>query len=838
METFLQDIRYGLRMLRNNPGFTAVAIITLALGIGANTAIFSLINGLLLKMLPVKNPQELVVIGDPAGVHSRSSGTPQIGYFSYQMYRAFRDNTSAFSGMLVSGEVNRTKVTKDGADISTSADAMLVSGNYFSVLGVEPFMGRVLTPKDDDAKGKHPIAVVSYDFWRQKLNEDRGILGQAISLNNYPYTIVGVAPAGFYGDTVGDNQDFWVPMMMQEELMPGRPFLETLKVSWLHIIGRLKPGVSVDQAGANVNVVFKQFVNGPESATLSTEDKEELRKSTVDVVPGGKGFSGLRRDFFAPLMVLLTIVALVLLIACVNVANLLLSRAATRQREIAVRLAVGAERMRLIRQLLTESLLLALAGGAAGLLVAQWGTQALLRLAVSRTSADALDVRPHPIVLGFTLGICLLAGVLFGLIPAFKSLRVDVTPTLKDRSRQPTAAGGFGRLSWGKVLVASQVALSLLVLFAAGLLVRTLSNLKTLELGYDREHLLQVRVDPIAAGYKGQQIVDFANEIISRLVAMPGVRGVTVSKNGLFTGSDSDDDVKIDGYVPAKDEDRQAHWDWVGPNYFTALGVPLVLGRDVSIHDTATSPRVAVISETMARFYFGKSNPIGHRIWIQDEKRDQPVEIVGVVQDARSMQLRGPLERRFYMPFAQTAQEANAYLVFIVRTSGTPDAVSDSARKAVASFNPNVPVLWVRSVDTRINDALGTETMIARLSSFFGVVALLLACVGLYGVMSYTVSGKTQEIGLRMALGAQRPTVLWMVLLDVMKVVLAGVVVGVPAALAASRLLRSMLFGLNPADPLSLVLVVLLLGVVALLAGMIPARRATQVDPMVALRYE
>ena len=839
MDTLLQDVRYGLRMLRKNPAFTAVAVITLALGIGANTAIFSLINALLLKMLPVKNPTELVVIGDPAGVHSRSSGTPQIRYFSYQMYRAFRDNTSAFSGMLVSGEVNRTKVTKDGADISTSADAMLVSGNYFSVLGVEPFMGRVLTPDDDDAKGKHPVAVVSYDFWKQKLNQDRGIVGQTISLNNYPYTILGVAPAGFYGDTVGDNQEFWVPIMMQEQLMPGRQLLETVNVSWLHIIARLKPGVSVDRARANVNVAFKQFVNGPEGAKLSAGDKEEMRKASVDAVPGGKGFSDLRKDFFAALMLLMTIVALVLLIACVNVANLLLARAASRQREIAVRLAMGAARTRLIRQLLTESLLLAFAGGAGGLLVAQWGTTALVRLAVSPSSAEALDMHPDRVVLAFTAAVCVTAGLLFGLVPAFKSLRVDLTPTLKDRSKQAPPGRAFVRLNWGKVLVASQVSLSLLVLFGAGLLVRTLSNLKNLDLGYDREHLLQIRTDPVAAGYKGQQVVNFANEITSRLATLPGVRGATMSKNGLFAGSDSGADVKFEGYAPPAGDDAQAHWDWAGPNYFSALGIPLLLGRDIGEHDTAASPKVAVINETMARFYFGKANPIGRHMWTdEDEDHGQAIEIVGVARDARGMTLRGVMERRFYRPFAQTSQSSMANVVFIVRTAGDPTAVGDAARKVLTSVNANVPILWVRSVDTRVNDVLSTETMIARLSSFFGALALLLACVGLYGVMSYTVNGRTKEIGLRMALGAQRTAVLWMVLREVMKVVLAGIVVGVPAALAASQFLRSMLFGLNPSDPLSLALVILLLGVVALLAGLIPARRATKVDPMVALRYE
>jgi predicted permease len=839
MHNLIQDVRYGLRMLRKSPAFTLVAVLTLALGIGANTAIFSLINGLLLKMLPVQNPQELVVIGDPAGVHTQTNGTPQVRYFSYPLYRAFRDNTSAFSGMLVSGEVNRTKVTRNGSDVASTATAVLVSGNYFSVLGVNALMGRVLSPEDDDVKGKHPVAVVGYGFWQQKLGGDKAILGQTISLNNYPFTIVGVAPRGFFGDTVGDTQDLWVPMMMQEQLMPGRPYLETLTTSWLHIIARLKPGIGVGQAKANVNVALKQFVDGPLGATLSAGDREALWKSSVDVVPGGTGFSDLRQAFHTPLIALMIIVGLVLLIACVNVANLLLARASAREKEIAIRLALGAGRQRLLSQLLTESLLLAVAGGICGLLLAHWGTRALLTMAVSATTAQALDVRPDLRVLAFTAGVCLLAGLVFGLVPALRSLRVELTPTLKDRTEVSQPGGGLLRLNWGKLLVASQVALSLLVLFAAGLLVRTLANLKNLDLGYNHEHLLLLRTDPVSAGYKGQQVVNLADEIVSRLSTLPGVRGVTMSKNGLFSGSDSGDDVKIEGYVPAKDEDREVHWDWAGPNYFSAIGIPIILGRDIGPQDTATSPRVAVINETMARFYFGKANAIGRKMWIDDdENRNRPIEIIGVARDARGMELRGPMERRFYMPFAQTYQETMANVIFEVRTAGDPSAIGDSARKTIAGLDPNLKVVWAYTVDRLITSALSTDIMIARLSSFFGGLALLLACIGLYGVMSYTVNGRTKEIGLRMALGAQRSTVLWLVLKEVMILVLIGVVVGVPAALAASQSLSSLLFGLNPTDPISLGVVILLLSIVALLAGLIPARRAIKVDPLIALRYE
>jgi predicted permease len=604
----------------------------------------------------------------------------------------------------------------------------------------------------------------------------------------------------------------------------------------LHIIARLRPGTSLSQAQANINVAFKQFVDGPLSASLPAGDRDALRKSSVDVVPGGSGFSYLRHAFFAPLMILMTIVGLVLLIACVNVANLLLARASSRQKEIAVRLAMGAGRKRLLRQLITESLLLALAGGICGLLLAHWGTRALLSVAVSPSNAQALDVHPDLRILAFTAGVCLLAGLIFGMVPALKSLRVELTPTLKDRMQVSEPGRGLLRLNWGKLLVASQVALSLLVLFAAGLLVRTLSNLKNLDLGYNREHLLLLRTDPIAAGYRGQQVVNFANEVVGRLKTLPGVRGVTVSKNGLFTGSDSSDDINIEGYVPAREEEREVHWDWAGPNYFSAIGIPMILGRDIGPQDTAASPKVAVINETMARFYFGKANPIGRKFWIDDSEHPQPIEIIGVAGDARGMELRGPMERRFYMPFAQTYQESMANVIFEVRTAGDPAAIGDSARKVISDFDPHLNVVWVRTVNRLVTDVLSTDIMIAKLSSFFGGLALLLACIGLYGVMSYTVNGRTKEIGLRMALGAQRPTVLWMVLREVMTLVLIGVAVGIPAALAASHSLSSLLFGLNSADPISLAAVILLLSSVALLAGLIPARRAIKVDPLVALR--
>jgi predicted permease len=841
METLLQDIRYGFRMLAKSPGFTAVAVLTLALGIGANTAIFSLINAVLLKMLPVKNPGELVVVGDPGQANRRSLGTPQVAIFSYPLYRELRDGNHVFSGLLVSGNEHRLKVETDrSGEVTNDATGTLVSGNYFSVLGVNALMGRTLTPDDDRVVGGHPVAMVSYRFWKEKLSGDPGIVGQTVRLNGEPFTVVGVGPAGFFGDTVGDTQDVWIPMMMQGQIIRGREWLETYNVSWLRMIGRLKPGENIARARADLNVLFQQILNGPAKSKINSDDMEELRKSQIDVAEGGAGFSDLRPGFRDPLYLLMGMVALVLLIACVNVANLLLARAVSRKKEVAVRLSIGASRARLVRQLLTESIMLALAGGACGLLVASWGTQALLRLSLGSSGQDKVQAALDPRVLGFTAGVSLLTGVLFGLIPALRSLKFDVAPVLKESSTTQTGiAAKSSGWNWGKLLVVSQVALSVLVLFAAGLLVRSLSNLQNVDFGYNRDHLLLIRTDPLSAGYKPPKLTQFYDEVARRLANLPGVHGVTGSLNGLFSGSESDDAMKVEGYVPTRDEDRTIYMDSVGPNYFTTLGIPMILGRDIGPQDTATSPQVVVVNEAMARFYFKNANPIGKKIWADDveHRNSPPFEIVGVAHNAQDHNLHEDVKRRFYVPIAQYPEPVSN-LNFEVRTTGNPQAVAEAARKVISNFDSRVPVTRMRTLDELVDSSINSEILIAKLSSFFGILALLLACVGLYGIMSYAVSGRTREIGVRMALGASRPDVLWLVLQGAIKLIVVGVVIGIPAALAASRLIHSMLFKLTTFDPLSMLAVIILLGAVATVAGLIPARRATKVDPVVALRYE
>jgi predicted permease len=829
METLFQDLQYAFRMLRKTPAFTAVAVITLALGIGANTAIFSLVNALMLKMLPVKAPIELVVVGDPQIVHNRSAGDPRVDIFSYPLYRELSNGNSVFTGMLGSGEAHRLRITATdtGNQIAPNVTGVLVSGNYFSVLGVNALYGRVLTPEDDSAPGAHPVAVVSYRFWKESLGQDMNAVGRAVRINNSPFTIIGVTPPGFFGDTIGDDQALWIPVSMQEQIITGRKWLADYEASWLHIIGRLKPGVTAEQAGANLNLLLQQQLKGELGAKLSKDDVENLKASKISVAAGGAGFSELRGDFRQPLFLLMTIVGLVLLIACVNVANLLLARATARQKEIAIRMAIGAAPGRMVRQLLTESIFLAFAGGALGLLVAHWGTKALLALSRTGELEASTDTR----VFLFTAAVCLLTGILFGLIPALRARKVSVALTLK--SGPQSGGDAPGKLNWGKLLVTAQVALSLFVLFAAGLLVRSLQNIRNVDLGYNREHILMVLTDPLSSGYDKERIVQFGNEMSEKFRAVPGVRAASFSKNGLFSGSESSTTLKIEGYTPPADVEPLADYDQVGANYFSTVGIPLELGRDIGLQDTAASLHVAVINETMAKKYFGSANPIGKKLQFDKDT----MEVVGVARDARDHELRGEVTPRFYLPAAQIAA-ANPVLNFEIRTVGNPGAVAESVRKLLKDYDSNVPVYSVRTLSEQTERTISQEILISKLSSFFAGLALLLAAIGLYGVLSYSVAGRTREIGVRMALGARRSSVLTMIMKEAGKLVIVGVLIGIPASFLSSRLFSSMLFGLSKYDPVAMAIVIAILIVIALLASFIPARRATKVDPMVALRYE
>jgi predicted permease len=835
MNRLLQDFRFGLRQLRKNPGFTTVAVITIALGIGANTAIFTVVNALLLKMLPVRDPQQLVVVGDPTEVNGVSNGTPQTSIFSYPLYKELRDRNSVFSGLSASASNHRIQVAAgQGSPLDEKVTGRMVSGNYFAVLGLEPAVGRLISDSDDTAENANPVAVLGYDYWRRKFALSPSVIGSEIRLNDAPFTVIGVAPAGFEGDVVGERMAVYVPLSMQPELVRGRHWRNTPNTSWLLLIGRLKPGITAAQAQANLNVVFQQAQKGDYGASLSSDDRNALLRRHIELAAGGSGASELREDYRIPLLLLMGIVGLVLLIACVNVANLLLARAEARNREIAIRLAIGAHQRRLVQQLLTESVLLALIGGLAGSLLAVFGVRLLVKIFGSNVD---LPLSPDARVLAFTAVISLFTGILFGLVPALKTLGVTVTPALKD-ARAATRGSG-ARFGWGKGLIAAQVAVSLLVLFAAALLVRSLQNLMTQSFGYKRDHLVIARIDPVAAGYTNDGMHRLAPEIVARLASTPELDAITYSTNGLFSGTESNEAIIVPGYPASDARDRISNEDYVGADYFGVVGIPILAGRGIEAQDTETSTRVAVVNEAMVKHFFAGQNPIGRQFKIDDpDWLDKPMTVVGVSRNAKDhgSGLREEVTPRYYVAFQQVPEPFQ--IVIEAQASGTPSAAISDILNGIKAVDPHLPINFVRTLDSLVSDSAANQILLAKISTFFAGLALLLACVGLYGVMSYTVAGRTREIGVRMALGAGRGNVMEMVLREGMLLVATGLLFGVPLALVVAQTLHSFLFGLKSSDPLSLSAVILVLAMVAAFAGFIPARRAAKVDPMVALRYE
>ncbi len=835
MTRLLQDLRYAFRQLRKSPGFTAVAVITLALGIGANTAIFTVVNGLLLKMLPVKDPQQLVVVGDPTRANSRSNGTPRADVFSYPLYKELRDRNAVFTGLCAGATDHHMEVDAGQGQLpDEKLNGRMVSGNYFPLLGLEPAAGRLFSDADDTTESANPGVVLGYDYWKRKFGLSPAIIGKDIRLNGYPFIVVGVAPAGFEGDVVGERMALFVPLSMQPQIIRGRHWRNAPNNSWLSLIGRLKANVTPAQAEANLNIVFQQALKGDYGATLSSDDRKAIHDLHISVAGGGNGLSDLRGDYRGPLLLLMGIVGLVLLIACVNVANLLLARASSRHREVALRLAIGATQRRLLQQLLTESVLLGVLGGVTGSLLAIWGVRLLVGLLGSHTT---LPLLPDWRVLAFTITISLLTGLLFGLMPALQTLKVRVTPALRNATRAAAEPGT--KFSWSKGLIAGQVAVSLLVLFSAGLLVRSLQKLMTQNFGYSRDHLVIARLDPTSAGYTSETMKSLAQQLVVRLASAPGVRAVTYSTNGLFAGSESADAIIVPGFSASGPSDRSAREDYVGPNYFSVVGIPILRGRDIEEQDTATSTRVAVVNEAMAKHYFPGQDPIGRQFMIDDpDWVNKPLTIIGISRDAKDhgSAIREQVRPRFYMAYQQVPDPEQ--IVIEAQAGGPPSGAIANLQAQIKTADSRLPISFIEALDILVKDSAGDQIALAKLSTFFAGLALLLACVGLYGVISYTVAGRTREIGVRMALGARRGDVMGLVLRESMLLVSIGLLAGIPLALASARLLHSFLFGLKSTDPLSLIAVILLLGFVAGIAGFIPARRAAKIDPMVALRYE
>ena len=835
IEDLWQDLRYGARMLIKNPGFTAVAVIALALGIGANTAIFTLFSAVLLKPLPVPAPEELVLFDDTLG-EGTTTGDPspeQWHLFSSASYKYFRDHSEAFQSLCAfrSGE-SRLSVRRPGGSESTErAQAHLVSGNYFDVMRIKPLLGRNLS-ESDDTPSASPSAVISYGYWKQQLNGDSAIVGQSIILNETSFTIAGVMPPEFFGERVRKAPDLWVPLAFQPQIERSESFLEDQKVYWLTLMGRLKPGVSLQQAQTAVNTGLKQFQFDQAGSSITEERRKEISGSYVQFVDGSRGISGLRFMYARPLWMLMVVVILVLLIACANVGNLLLARSTARQSEISLRLALGATRFRLIRQLLTESVLLAVLGGLCGVLLARWGVSVLVTL-VAKTSP--LNVSPDALTLSFTIGISLLAGLLFGLAPAIRTSNRDLTAGLKERSR----TSGHGRFGLAPVLVVSQVVLSMVLLTGSVLFARSLMKLAEEEVGFNRDNVLLVGIDPRLAGYKPAQLSSFYRELLDQVSALPGVRSATLATYSPMSGSNRSSSVTVDGFQPRQGEDMSVSDILAGPKYCETFGVPVLLGREFTLNDTEAGQKVAVVNKAFADYYYGDANPIGKRIHFGDDEKDAvSLEIVGVIGNMKFQNARNKPLRTVYRPILQIGDSQALTSNLEIRTLGDPASLTPSVRQVIERLDSKLPIFGVTTLREQFSGTVKQEQLIAEIVGFFGLLALFLSCVGLYGLMAHAVARRTNEIGIRMALGADRRGIVWMVLRESLLLVFVGVTIGIPAALVAGRLVASQLFGMTSTDPVSLFGAAILLLAVAALAGFIPALRASRVDPMVALRYE
>jgi predicted permease len=833
-----QDLRHAVRLLVANPGFTLVAVLSLALGIGGNTAIFSLLNSVLMSTLPVRNPQELVILTDPAsrGVSLGMEGGDR-SLATYAEFRQLQEQNVAFASLMAaSSSLQRTEARVAGGEPEEIA-VRLVSASYFTTLGVPALVGRAFDGRTEPAEGAIPHAVISHEFWQRRFGGAADVVGRPIALRGGVVSIVGVAPASFFGETVGERPDAWVPLAMQATVLPGRDWLRDApgsveKVMWLHLFGRLGPGATLERAQASANVIFQQGLATYYGSVADADTRARFLDQRLRVQHAATGASALRRNFSEPLFVLLGAAGLVLLIACSNLANLLLARTTARSREMAVRLALGASRGRLARQLLTESLCLAVAGGLVGLVLARLLREGLLRLVSDSTIAlpASLDGR----TLGFVFLLTLAAGLLLGLLPVARITRARAAMALREGRG---IAGSAAWLRVGKLVVVGQLALSLPLLAGAGLLVRTLVNLHRVDLGYAKEAVLTVRVDAESAGYDPLRQSTAIEELLARVRAIPGVRAAAFSNNGLFGGSDNGDQVIVEGYTPKGGRDRGSSYDAVGPAYFSTLGIPVILGREITEQDRAGGRMVCVINETFAKRFFEGRNPIGLRVTQAYAEDRHTYEVVGVVRDSRQNRLRGEIEHRFYTPATQPAAAIGA-VTFIIRPRGDGATVLPDVRRVLQQAEPAMPILRAAPLTAAIDTRLVQDRLMAQLSLAFGVVAILLAAIGLYGVLSYGVARRTNEIGIRKALGAQQGALIAMILRETGWLLLAGLVAGGAVAVAALRVISNRLYGLSPSDPVTFAGAIVGLALVATFAAWLPARRASRVDALAALRHE
>jgi predicted permease len=842
VQTLWQDIRYGLRMLAKNRGFTAVAVATLALGIGANTAIFSLVNAVMLQSLPVRHPEQLVVLRWSAHTWPQNTGTSSFGdcrsrdrdrpgpnsggcSFSYPVFKEIRAQKDLFSN--IAAFAGPAQLDLSGNGPASMARGELVSGDYFQTLGVPAALGRTIEPSDEEP-GAAPVAVLNYAYWQSAFGGSPSAIGKTIRLNGVAFTVVGVTDPSFTRLTPGKSLDMWLPL---PQLVPlglhwGGGTMEA-RNWWLTLVARFKPGTVPGPAEAAVSLLFRnETLHGEKSALKESDDPK------VSLVPAQKALTGFRANFGEPLYLLMAAVGIVLLIACANVAGLMLARAAAREKEMAVRLALGAGRGRLMQQLLTESVMLSFAGAALGVFVAFWGAHGLAEfLAANSYHPFKLDLQPDASVLLFTVGVALVTGIGFGLAPAFRGTRINVAPTLKENSGSLSAASHAGgrRFGLGSSLVVGQVAMSMVVLIGAGLLLRTLEKLKSINPGFDTRNVLLFSVDPTLAGYKKENIQNVYDELDRRLAALPGVVSASYSSDALLDGGLWTSGVHVEGQPEKSSVDVQTLA--AGPDFFETMRIPLVQGRTLRAADMRSKQEVGVVNEAFVHKFLASREAIGMHFGGTDTD-DAQREIVGVVADTKYDDMQKADEPTVYLPLK------NGEVTFALRSATAPSALIPAVRRIVNEVDENLPVFGLRTQTQTIDRLLFNQRLVARLSALFGVLGLLLACLGLYGLLSYEVARRTREIGIRAALGAERRDVLQLVIRQGLVLIAVGLVAGVMAAYGATRFLQSLLFGVKPTDLWTFTAVCGLLILVGVLACYIPARRATRVDPMVALRYE
>ena len=835
MDTVFQNLRYGLRQLRKYPGFTIVAVLTLAVGIGASASIFSLVDQVLLKQLPVSEPDRLVMLkfaGSDTGHTSNYGGTSDL-YFSYPMYRDLRDQNQVFAGILA---MFPAQVGVQWRNTPSLAKSELVSGNYFSLLNVKPVLGRLFIPDDSATRGASPLVVLSYRYWAQHFASDSSVIGQSMLVNGKPFTIIGVVQPGFDSVIGGTRPDIFVPITMKAQMTPDWDELEDRRSKWLNIVARLKPGMTVQQAEAGINPVWKS-VRAMELQSITTKSQrfreQFVEKSHLTLLDASKGFSPLREQMRVPLLILLGMVGLLALMATANVGSLLLVRATGRMREMSVRYALGATRRRVIGQLLTEGLALGLTGGAIGLALSPLLAKALVSLIThSMTPGDSpLSAVPDRNVFLFCFLISVGASALFSLAPLIQFYKPKVTSSLK----QQTGTGEISHARFRRAIVGVQIGLSLILLVGAGLFSRTLSNLKMANVGFVTDHVLTFQLDPRLAGYPPSAVTSLYRRLLESLAAQPGVQSVGMTDDPVLAQSDSTFSIVVPGYQAQEGERMSFEWEHITPAYFTALELPLVTGRVFNDADTPDSAKVAIVNESFVRKFFGSPDrALGETFTVG--KQGKPLQIVGVVKTAKHFNLHEAPSPIFYTPLFQDA-EPNAVAVYI-RARQSPEDAASSVCAAVANIDSKLVVDSLQSLNTEIDTTLSSERTLSFIATSFGAVAVFIAGIGLYGVLAYSIAQRTREIGVRMALGATRGTVVKMVLGEVLMMAGCSVAIGVPFSVALGSLVQNQLYGISYRDPAIMALVVISIGIVALIAASVPASRAVRVQPITALRYE